>query len=867
MKRGKRGKRGSPTPSAESSRARRRRRIWHEEEPESEERGAESEGSEGSESEGSESEDSESEEDSESDDSESEEDEDFRQEFRDTFNPSQQRERRERDERRVRGAATFYDTFMCEDADATELCFLPAETLLRYKDELAEIAEGAIRRRDVVQAYVDLFILRDFDFDLAQLGDLRSRITCHFHAVTLLVKALKHKNLLSDRDPDTQLNRANLLKIMRVFRNGYDTLESHLRRQHLRRFEVEEHLDEDLNYLECTIFDDEKKLNPSQRLAIFLLDELLKLRYRRYNGAVYHQVQVAKTVDADGNVGFMLRPDVTEDLTVTDVFDTHAWDHMYEMEEFVYRTVNRATHRPKWLDLTSSAAMGTNAASILRKSFEAEFPDLEPDRDSRGFLNGLLKTTPPHPTFYSYGSQIPRQIVCCKFYADVFLADNLKRSWYSIKTDALEKIFRTQKFGTVVKAVIYGLLGRMMYWVGEHDGWQVIPMLKGVGGSGKSTICKVIQQLFSPQDVGVLSSNVEPTFGIAALAKKLLFICFEVTRNFRLPTEEFQSMVSGESMSVAEKNKNPIKIDNWKVPGLLAGNIFFPLSGNGGSIDRRIVTIEFKYRATEVDPELDQKLKDEMPATIIKFQQAYMALINRYAGRGIWEAIPRYFQLMKDKLSLTTNAVRQVIYGTNNIVTGEGFNMTFVAFCSELKLYMQEHSIRVRYTRDEVRDILRQEGFSVRHHDGSYRGNQERSLFVFGMTAYDSLTPEEQAANPRVDTEVELEKQMRADSEEQEQFVEDEPLDIRMRHIAEHLDPNHREVVELLPASPPRRRRRPPAPAPAPPAAAPAPPAAAAAAPAPPPQRTHRAQQTQTSVVHMDAVPAHHVGFAPEDIM
>ena len=57
----------------------------------------------------------------------------------------------------------------------------------------------------------------------------------------------------------------------------------------------------------------------------------------------------------------------------------------------------------------------------------------------------------------------------------------------------------------------------------------MIPYLKGVASSGKSTIVmRVCRGLYEPADVGVMSNNIERKFGLSALADKLLFVGPEI---------------------------------------------------------------------------------------------------------------------------------------------------------------------------------------------------------------------------------------------------------------------------------------------------------------------------------------------------
>ena len=105
---------------------------------------------------------------------------------------------------------------------------------------------------------------------------------------------------------------------------------------------------------------------------------------------------------------------------------------------------------------------------------------------------------------------------------------------------------------------------------------QVIPYLKGQASSGKSTILlRVCRTLYDKADVGVLSNNIEKKFGIGAFSEKFLFVAPEIKADLQMEQAEFQSMVSGEDMSICVKYQTAHTAE-WKVPGIMAGERWTP---------------------------------------------------------------------------------------------------------------------------------------------------------------------------------------------------------------------------------------------------------------------------------------------------
>jgi hypothetical protein len=162
-----------------------------------------------------------------------------------------------------------------------------------------------------------------------------------------------------------------------------------------------------------------------------------------------------------------------------------------------------------------------------------------------------------------------------------------KEAWLDIPTPTFDKLLTDQNIPIEARKVVYGLIGRTLYEVGELDDWQIILWLLGRANTGKSTICKIAQLFYQPDDVAVISNNIEEQFGLGSVYDKLVFVAPEVKKDFRLNQAEFQSMVSGEKMSIARKFKDAAGV-MFKVPGIIAGNDMPAWMDNSDSLGRRI---------------------------------------------------------------------------------------------------------------------------------------------------------------------------------------------------------------------------------------------------------------------------------------
>ena len=64
------------------------------------------------------------------------------------------------------------------------------------------------------------------------------------------------------------------------------------------------------------------------------------------------------------------------------------------------------------------------------------------------------------------------------------------------QVDRVQNVVRNTVPGDVQRW-LYVLVGRLLFPVGQHDDWQVIPFLKGTAGTGKSSIAAILQEWFA----------------------------------------------------------------------------------------------------------------------------------------------------------------------------------------------------------------------------------------------------------------------------------------------------------------------------------------------------------------------------------
>ncbi len=421
--------------------------------------------------------------------------------------------------------------------------------------------------------------------------------------------------------------------------------------------------------------DDESEPTPYQRLLLYLLNELKRQGMKRYKGQCCKQITHGPYL-------------------------TRAWKPLMEIEEFVYTYTQKEDKYDMWKNLTSKPGNVKESINHLTNCRDVQFPEINKNRHVWSFNNGLfvgkewngeMYTT----RFYKYGSHefdtLDPTIVACKYFDLPF--DHYENvHWYEIPTPHMDKILNYQKFPKDVAEWIFAFGGRLCFDVNEMDGWQCIPFFKGIARSGKSTlITKIFKRFYDSEDVRTLSNNIEKKFGLWSIHDGLMFISPEVKGDLALEQAEFQSMVSGEDVSIARKNQKALS-KQWNVPGILAGNEVPNWRDNSGSIQRRFVTIDFSRQVQDADPHLDEKLENEIPLILCKCVKAYLEKVKQFGDQDIWKVLPKYFRDVQKQIAVVTNTLQNFLesekleYHPEKFVPQKLFVHVFNQHCQENNL-------------------------------------------------------------------------------------------------------------------------------------------------------------------------------------
>lgn len=205
---------------------------------------------------------------------------------------------------------------------------------------------------------------------------------------------------------------------------------------------------------------------PFQNLLLYLLNQAYAKNFRKHLGFCY------EAIHRNG-------------------YNTHAWKNVSTIQEFVYDVTNKEMHFDQWKNLTHGRDNARAASEYLSKCKDGQFPDLVMDRHVFAFRNGVYHCAhrefdgaPATDVFYAFDGKmpVPPHLTACNFFDRDFDNFDGVDDWQDIPTPHLHSILAYQKFSKEVCRWMYVFLGRLLFDVGELDGWQVVPFLKGLAG-------------------------------------------------------------------------------------------------------------------------------------------------------------------------------------------------------------------------------------------------------------------------------------------------------------------------------------------------------------------------------------------------
>lgn len=552
-------------------------------------------------------------------------------------------------------------------------------------------------------------------------------------AVWIYMHARKN-NMIGEENIETITFEKRLSCIMQLVSTSYHMLQSFQIMRNLKLNHVEHILPPETYMFRWSIFD-KKGINEVEEVIIFVLSKLFEAGYKKYK-----QDQPGKSY-------------CYQEIKYKD-YGTRSWAQKILIEDFVIGVCSKESNFKQWTNLHKSSRVIKDVTCYLEKCNDQEFPFFQPSRYKFSFRNGIFDIE--NLTFYSYEEVIDPNLTTCNFHDVEFPEQHLgdPEEWYEIPTPAIQSIFDMQKMGLEnerkeICKYLYAFLGRLYFEMNIYDRWQVAPFIKGIAGSGKSTLGKNAKHMYKHEDTAVLSSNIERNFGLAPYADKYILVCLEMKKGFSLPQADIQSMITGEEMNLAEKFKNATtKV--WKVPAIFFGNEVADFVDAQGSMVRRFLQWEFTKPVINSDPMLDNKLKDETGFYLLKSVLAYRMLALKYGTKDLWEipTLPKYFLETKKRLQIQLNPLVAFIMDDEKFVIDAKRKIHMKEFQEDYNRWLRANHFptNIRFDHDHYDSVFQQYGITVVKDLFLWNKTLVHGYFTVGIgyvgeNAYDLLEP------------------------------------------------------------------------------------------------------------------------------
>ena len=446
-----------------------------------------------------------------------------------------------------------------------------------------------------------------------------------------------------------------------------------------------------------------------QNFLLYILAHFYKHNYARYNGDVYKKIHTK------------------------DGYNTHAWERVGTITETIYKSVCKETNYDQFINVTHRGDSIRVATDFLSNCSDKQFPQLDKNRRVFSFSNGIYFAKDDN--FVEYASDeyrsINSSVVSAKYFDQIFESSE---NWQNIKTPLFDSLFELQDIDEEILKWVYIFTGRLIYEIDELDGWQVIFFVQGQAGTGKSTYANnICKQFYDEEDVGIMSNNIQKTFGLSDIVDKLLYVAPEIKRDFNIEQGEFQSIISGDKITVNIKYKNS-RFETWSIPGVMAGNECPDFIDNAGSIQRRLITLRFVNKIKDGDLMLGRKLKEEMGNIIQKCNKAYRETAFQYGRKNIWTVLPHYFLHTQQELAKATNPLIHFLLSENIVLDSTKFipEKLFVAAFNE---HCKDNNYnKNRFNPDFYMGPFAQHNIKVKYKETQiYEGNKKTGTYFMGV--------------------------------------------------------------------------------------------------------------------------------------
>lgn len=140
-------------------------------------------------------------------------------------------------------------------------------------------------------------------------------------------------------------------------------------------------------------------------------------------------------------------------------------------------------------------------------------------------------------------------------------------------------------------------------------------ILTGEGANGKSTVLDCIKNMIGSHNVASISLNeLGQRFKTAELYGKMANIGDDISNSYIEDNSLFKKLVTGETVNVERKGKDPFDFDNYSKL-IFSANEIPRINDTSNGLMRRLIIVPFNAKFSPKDPDFDPYVKDKLMTT------------------------------------------------------------------------------------------------------------------------------------------------------------------------------------------------------------------------------------------------------------
>lgn len=424
---------------------------------------------------------------------------------------------------------------------------------------------------------------------------------------------------------------------------------------------------------------DLERRSDAQVVSDFLIEKLFKHKCMRYMDRVYYPRYI------NGQFTFSYEPGP-------------------ELRDWIWENIDKATEPHYYHRLTRQGNVANDVAKILSRIRDVCFPELKKRSTHVSFRNGVYITCKSYMNdrndLFIPHEQPSEYLNMDDGVSHLFI--DLDFVWTDqpfteIKTPYFDTLIKYQNLDAETVNIMYAMMGRMGYKMDDLDRWQVAPMVKGAGGTGKSTLIKLLSDhLYEKIDVGTLTNNIEVKFGLSAFINTKAIFAPEIDDKLSLSRTDFLAIISGDTQNIARKGLDPCTI-KWDQHMMICGNKYLPYDDAGGSLSRRLVMFEWmkKVDTKKSIQNLDVLLHEEYPLILQKINRAYLHYASKYGNKNVETFLTPYLLEMRSKINMNNNPLKMFLSASSDLVYDPSYYLPESVLSSAYKEFCQANGYAV----------------------------------------------------------------------------------------------------------------------------------------------------------------------------